>query len=329
MEQININFDPIEHRYYDDNNNTFISVTQLIHGVQPVFNKRYWSMYTALKNKGFKVRPVDVDRGIINVNGINRTLDYLYKIYNGKVKEVVKDWKEKTDVSIERGNNIHNHLEDSINKSKDDDGSSNEMIKPLINKGFEVFESKHDLDKTDLEFHYPDIYNRLLAYINKGCTIYAEKRIYNSKFFVAGTIDVLIIKGKKFAILDWKTNKDEMMFHSGYYKKIQDKLTGKWIRGTEFVRTDDRLLSPIDYIQNCKGMIYSLQLSVYAYMMELWGYELVPDGLEIFHIRPNMKPKLIRIQYLKKEAEKLLEFNLNSKQQERFVNKNKTVNFGI
>lgn len=40
MEQININFDPVEHRYYDDNNNTFKSVTQLIHGVQPVFNKK-------------------------------------------------------------------------------------------------------------------------------------------------------------------------------------------------------------------------------------------------------------------------------------------------
>lgn len=46
--------------------------------------------------------------------------------------------------------------------------------------------------------------------------------------------------------------------------------------------------------------IYALQLSLYAYIMECWGYELVDKGLEkSIHIRPSAEPKLIRIPYLK------------------------------
>lgn len=326
MKQIELNFDPIEHRYFDEENRTYRSVTQLIQLVEPVFDKRYWSMYTALKDSLIKVRPTEVGK-IINVNGVNRTIDSLYSnpINSSKVNKVISEWKEKTDVSIVRGNKIHDHLETSINKSKDDEeGKTNNVIKPLQGSNFIIFDSKHDLDKTDLASTYPEIYVRLLHFINLGCIIYAEKRIYNSKYFIAGTIDVLIVKGKSFAIMDWKTNKDEMMFHSGYYKKVL--VNGKWIRGDKFIRTDNRLLYPLEHLQACKGNIYSMQLSIYARMMEYWGYSLVPNGLEIFHIRPQMKPKLIKIQYYKDEATKLISHNL---QIENNKISNNNITFGL
>lgn len=325
MKQIQLNFDPELHRYFDENNKTYTSVTQLIQKVEPIFDKKYWSMYTALKNAGHKVRPTNIGKTIW-VDGSNRSIDSLYKdpIRFRKVNEVVGNWKDLTDKSIVRGNTIHDHLETSINISKDDkEGATNDLVVPLVNRGFEVFSSKHDLDKTDLKDIFPTIYKRLLEYINLGCTIYAEKKIYNSNYFIAGTIDVLVVKGKMFAILDWKTNKDEMLFHSGYYKKVQ--VGNEWVKGSQFVNTDDRLLSPLDHLQRCKGVIYTLQLSTYACMMELWGYKLVANGLEIFHIRPDREPKLIKIEYLKQDAIKLLEYNLTLD----LNGTKKSTNFGV
>jgi len=224
----------------------------------------------------------------------------------------------------------NDYLETSINKSKgDEEGETNEVIKPrlitaLASKGLEVvIRTKHDLDLTDLEETYPAIYKRLLAYINSGCTIFAEKKIYTTAFQIAGMIDVLVVKGRQFAILDWKTNKDEMMFRSGYFKKVE--IGGKWIKGSEFILMPKYLFAPLNNLEDCKGIIYTLQLSLYAFIMELWGYTLVPNGLEIFHIRPNQEPKLIKVKYLKNDVHNMLVHHLENNKPIKKTN----IKFGI
>lgn len=319
MEQvIQLGFNEEAHKYFNQKTGEeFISATTLIDRYDQPFNSYYWGMYTALKEAGLKVRP-DKKETHITVNGIVTPLQELYDndLYSSLVKRVKRNWNATTKRSHVRGNKIHNYLEDTINESRGDVlASDNEYIKPLNevakNTGLVIFKSKHDLDKTDLAETYFDIYQRLLLYIEQGCTILAEKKIYSTTYGIAGMIDVLIVKGKQFAILDWKSNKDEMMFMSGYYKKV--KRDGKWVKGTEFIRKDSRLKYPLDTLQKCKGIKYSLQLSLYAYIMELWGYKLINNGLEIFHIRPNRQPKLIKIKYYKDEIHKLVSHYKESK----------------
>lgn len=328
--QININFEPVSHTYSDDTGLVYTSATTLVGKYKEPFNKRYWSMYTALRDSGFSVRPTD-DKKCIVVNKKWRTLDSLYKnpINTYEVTRLVDEWKRLTEEACARGNKVHDYLEDSINESKDDDGSSNKEVEPqlattLQNAGLTRIRTQHDLDKTTLLEHYPAIYTRLLAFINMGCVIFAEKRIYTQQYQIAGMIDVLIVKGKQFCILDWKTNKDEMLFQSGYFKK--QKIGNKWVKTSNFIPMDKRLFAPIDNLQECKGMIYSLQLSLYAFIMELWGYTLVKDGLEIFHMRPNLPPKLIKIRYLKAEVQAMLTHHLETR-----VRKKESTNniFGI
>lgn len=309
--QVKLQFDAEAHKYSDNIGTVYTSVTTVIHKYQPKFDSRYWSMYTALREAGYSLRP-NPEKQIIQVNGVYRTLDSLYKnpINNYEVNQVINKWKELTETACDRGNEVHDYLENRINESKDDDGSTNAVIKPqlsqaLYNAGLEVtIKTQHDLDKTNLVERYPAIYNRLLSYINMGCTIYAEKKIYSTQYGIAGMIDVLIVKGKQFAILDWKTNKDIMMFRSGYFKKAT--VNGKLVKTEEYVDKKSYLLAPLNTVEDCKGMIYSLQLSLYAFIMELWGYSLIKGGLEIFHIRPNMQPKLIKIDYKKEEIVKML-----------------------
>lgn len=319
--KIDLGFDPVEHKYFNkENNEPFISATTLIGKYKNEFNTHYWSMYTGLKDFNISVGHHE-DEIYITVNGVKQHIDTLYSIpvYKKLASQTKSKWKAKTKVANDRGNKIHDYLEDNINLSRGDiKAKDNELITPLpsllgkdLNEELSIIKTKNDLNKTNLYFTYPDIYERLLLYINQGCTIIAEKKIYTSTYGVAGMIDVLILKGKKFAIMDWKTNKDKMHFVSGYYKK--QKVNGKWVKTDEFIETNDKLKYPLKDLAMCKGIIYSLQLSLYAYIMTLWGYELVPNGLEIFHIRPRRKPKLIKIKYYKNNIIKMLEHYKESK----------------
>src|SRR5690606_21116961 len=107
--QITLSFNEEEHKYTDESNNVYTSVTTLIGQYKPPFNKRYWSMYTALKNAGIKVRPVDNEKAIV-VNGDYQSLDWLYAnpINNYEVKQLCTEWQNLTDIACERGNGVHN-----------------------------------------------------------------------------------------------------------------------------------------------------------------------------------------------------------------------------
>lgn len=330
---INLVFDEPTHTYTNgDTGDIFRSVTTVIGDYQEDFKEDYWAMYTALKNAHFPVRP-DKKLKVITVRNIPTKLSTLYdnQIFRRLAQEVKNDWKKKTEDSHIRGNKIHNYLEDTINTSKEENIDS--KILPLSIKGRKedstelvVFRTKHDLDKTDLEETYLDIYIELLRYINLGCYLVAEKKIYTSKYMIAGMIDVLVVKGKRFAILDWKSNKDEMKFSAGYYPKVLKE--GKWIKGTIFKPLNKKLAYPLDHLDSCKGIVYSLQLSLYAFIMELWGYKLVEGGLKIFHIRPRMKPKLINIKYYRQEVYNMLEDYKNGNNIEN-VNTKPKFGFGI
>lgn len=310
--QTKISFDAATHTYTDDNGIVYTSVTTLIGKYKPPFNKKYWSMYVALRDSGFKVRPTENQQHIW-VDGFKRSLDSLYEhpINVNEVTKVVNNWQRITEIACNRGNTIHDFLEDNINESKEDiTGSTNNLIQPNISLQGQllVLKTQHDLDKTDIKDNYPIIYNRLSQYIKAGWTLFAEKRVCTTTYQVAGMIDVLAVKGRVFAILDWKTNKDPILFNSGYYKK--QWVNGEYVKTTEWVDKKDYLYIPINHVENCKGMLYSLQLNTYAFILIRWGYKLATNGLEIFHIQPNTEPKLVKVPIMQKEVKAIMEHHL-------------------
>ena len=77
-----------------------------------------------------------------------------------------------------RGNNTHNYLENTINKSKGFfiGESDNHNIAPKGKKSG-LIETINDLDSTDLKDTFPVIYDRLSQFIERDCIVYAEKRV--------------------------------------------------------------------------------------------------------------------------------------------------------
>lgn len=300
-------FDEAAHRYYDQNGNNYISVTTIIGKYCQDYDTELWAMFTALKEHNYKVRIDKVTRCISVSNRTYKLADLMKdKLFFAWYNEVRASWDAKTAEACNRGNILHNHMEDSINLSKGDlSGVTNNMI---INKTSQVgnqdiypkIRTIHDLASTSLKDTHPAVYQRLAGYVMRGFSIFAEKRVFLKEFFIAGMIDVPLIYNNWFAILDWKTNKDELHKTAGYYKKI--KVGDKYIKSDIWVETGEKFLYPLDMLEASKFNKYAMQLSLYAYIMESWGYKLLPEGLEIIHFPLVGGPKLIKIPYYREEV---------------------------
>lgn len=297
-------FNEAEHKYYDNSNIKYTSVTTLIGKYTNTFDTELWAMFTALKEHGYKVKLEKEKRSIWCGNKLYKLSDLLKDtVQKHWYAEIIARWDGEREAACQRGNATHNELEDNINLSKGDyNGNTNLLISSI--KGKKTIETKHDLDQTNLEEKYPLVYKRFLGFIERGFSIFAEKKVHLPEFGVAGMIDVPIVYGKYFAIDDWKTNKAELHDTAGYYKK--ENIGGRWIKGTQWIQTGERFNYPLDMLEASKLNIYALQLSTYSYILEQWGYVPMENHLKIIHFPLDEEPRLIRVPYLRDEVEIML-----------------------
>lgn len=303
---IRLVFDEPQHKYTDTLGNGYISTTTILHNYQPKFDKSYW-----LRKKSKEL-------------GISE-------------KKLEQQWDTIKDEACERGSNTHNGLEDGIKGGSQfkkaiqylEARQTGEMITvadiPTILGNYRLLDLSEFIELT--ENKYPQIYEVFQRYTDNGYQIYAEIGTFLIDFLVSGTIDVLLLREDKFVIGDWKTNRGGLKFEAGYFKKDKSQkpaqTTDIWIPKQDF------LLPPVNNLPNCNGSVYNLQLSMYAFMVELilgipcigmWlchidsDFELneygqpkrFPDGL--YHIKENPKEKTTFhvMQYRKQEIELIL-----------------------
>lgn len=302
---VRLYFDEPSHKYTDTYGNNYKSTTTLLHDYVPKFDKSFW-----LKKKAKEL-------------GISE-------------KRLEQQWKDITEEACERGTKVHNGLEDGIKekslfynavtyvKQKDnsmitvaDLNTINNYIKPLDVDGFRKFTNNK----------YPKIYEIFDYYIKSGYNIYSEIGVFLPDYLVSGTIDILIVKEDKFVIGDWKTNRGGLKFESGYYKKDKKQKPHQYTN--TWISKDERLLPPVAHLQNCNSNTYNLQLSMYAFMVEvilgipnvgLWLCHIdsdfvlneygmpkrFPDGL--YHVKHNPVEKVTihKMNYLKQEIINIL-----------------------
>lgn len=115
--------------------------------------------------------------------------------------------------------------------------------------------------------HRINKFNKIYAkQLHKLEPIKFEVRVFSKKWNIAGMIDSLFLYKGKIYILDWKTNKD---FTSDEHPK------GKY----------EKLLYPFEYHFKNHLSEYSIQLSMYALILEEWGFEI--GGAYLVHIGPG------------------------------------------
>lgn len=155
-------------------------------------------------------------------------------------------------------------------------------------------------------FKGEDKYSFDLSTLENGW-IYPELMVYDFEHMICGQSDEVQIINNSIDIIDYKTDK-EIKFKAF---------------SSEFTKPE-KLLPPLEHLDNCNGVLYSLKMSLYMYMvwkqckgiykpgkiiLKWCPIERDEDGIPILY---DGKPKImfekdIEVPYRKKEVLKMLE----------------------
>ena len=207
-----------------------------------------------------------------------------YLKYKGKKAwQIEQDWLLTGKIACDNGNTKHSFLELGVKGSN----GYNDYLKDVpefINgtKGIKLLTindvinnhsfGRISLDKlalTGIKERYPKIYKAIEHFTLQGYYIYSELGVYDCERLVSGCIDLILINfdTKEFIIIDWKTNRQDIRFDSGYFEKdIHGKDTTNWIATNQICKP------PLATLASSTGNKYTLQLSTYAYLVELRGF---------------------------------------------------------
>jgi ATP-dependent exoDNAse (exonuclease V) beta subunit len=117
---------------------------------------------------------------------------------------------------------------------------------------------------------------------------YPELIIYHPFYKITGTADNIVFHDNKtFTILDFKTN-----------RKGIDKPAFK----------GERLLTPVSHLEANKLNEYTLQLSIYAFVLEEWGYKCKDMIIQFVEDVEKDIIKEYPVPYLRTEAKAILEY---------------------
>lgn len=272
----NIAFIEETHKYFDVTNPDakFTSVTTMIHEYTQPFDKEFWSAYKALE----KLLPKDVwnveKKSLLNSKKFDKVLLDLHSIsendFNREQQGILDEWDNENRKSCERGTKIHADLENSFYQKKKDIDISK----------FEIggkFECRKDYSELDIENGvYPEY---LISRVSE-----------DGKLRIAGQIDLLVKKGNKIIIADWKTN-----------KKIETKsfFNNK-------TKTSVKMKFPLNNLDDVNYWHYTLQLSTYAWMIQKLNPEFEIEDLVLVHFDHSDNMTVYHLPYLKTEVIKML-----------------------
>jgi hypothetical protein len=174
-------------------------------------------------------------------------------------EEIQARWKQKGIASADRGTNIHAVFESVIkNELIDEKDFARNKI------GIEKFKKFYESDTGDKEYDKEQNLKKDICFQGQ---LISEKCLWLDEYLIAGTSDVveIIPKASECCIYDFKTN-----------EKIKpDVMRFKTQQG-------QHMLGPISHLPDSKWVYYSLQLSLYSYMMELKGYRpRIPQIIKI------------------------------------------------
>lgn len=270
-------FNDKRHVYWDINtNNKFISVTTLIEKFAQKFDKDFWSGYKALE----KLLPADAwkieRKSLLNTHKIPKELLNTYDIkeldFNKAQQSILDEWDKTNKESCERGTKIHADLENSMYKM----GANVSLKKFGVGGKFVCDKGRTALDLEN------GVYPEYLI----------SRTSPDNMLRIAGQIDLLVKKGKEITILDWKTNK-EIKQKAGFNTQT---------------RSEVKMLYPLNTIPDVNYWHYALQLSTYAWMIQMIDPEYVIKDLILVHFDHNDNQTIYHLPYLKKEVESMLRF---------------------
>lgn len=272
----NIAFIEETHKYFDVTNPdaVFTSVTTMIHNYTQPFDRIFWASFKAIEKLIPKEAWVIEKKSLLNTKKFDKVLLEMYEIseedFNKERQLILDEWDFENKKSCDRGTKIHADLENSFYEKKKDINLSK----------FEIggkFECRKDYSELDIENGvYPEY---LISRVSE-----------DGKLRIAGQIDLLVKKGNKIIIADWKTN-----------KKIETKSFFN-----QKTKTSIKMKFPLNNLDDVNYWHYTLQLSTYAWMIQKLNPEFEIEDLVLIHFDHSDNMTIYHLPYLKDEVIKML-----------------------
>lgn len=275
-ENDNVFFNDLEHLYLDKTNGEpYISCTQLIHAYSNPFNSAFFSKYKALEALA------DPDHFSLVKSGLLSTqiwkpelLDKLNidkQVFEEKTNEILKSWDDTRDEACSHGSYVHSVLEESFYGNTHFDLSN--LGCPYVCGDYSCVKGNYHLDLEN--GIYPEF---LMSYVSP------------EGLHIAGQADLIIKSGNDISILDWKTNR-EIKKRSFYNASKKHNIMLKY---------------PLNNIEDSNYWHYTLQLSLYAYMIQKLNPEFNIKDLKIVHIARDAKQTIYDLEYRKDDVERMI-----------------------
>lgn len=253
----------------------FISVTTLIGLFENKFDEEFWSKYKALESlvtpQEFKTVKSELLERKKWRDSYLKSFDISEDEFKAKCLEFKSGWKKTNQEACEHGTRVHAKQESGFYTNPE------KMINKFnIGGKFKVNKNYHKLD-LDTAI-YPEI---LLSSISK-----------DGLLRIAGQSDLLVKNGNNISIIDFKTNK-KLDFES--YKNPK---TGK----------HEMMKYPLNHIMDCNYMHYTLQLSLYAWMVQKQNPNFIINELRIIHFTHDGQVNEYKLEYLKDDIIRMLKY---------------------
>ena len=131
-------------------------------------------------------------------------------------------------------------------------------------------------------------------------TTYLEKFLYSPKYDIVGYADKIVVERNTITIIDNKVW-DRVIRSSSYKTDNGFQVVG------------EKMLEPLQHLDNCNYNDAALQLSLYMYLAWESNKHLKIGKLYIRHIKLNdsgkkVSDKLIQVPYMKEEVKKILKY---------------------
>jgi len=170
------------------------------------------------------------------------------KWYGMTVEQILQAWDNETERAINLGNFYHNQRESDMLdfKTIERNGTEVPIVKPLINENGIKLAPEQKLSDG----------------------VYPEHLVYLKSVGLCGQADVVEIVDGYININDYKTNKE-----------IKEKGYTNWEGITS------KMFKPVNHLDDCNLNHYSLQLSIYAYIIKKHNPSLKIGKLTIQHVK--------------------------------------------
>lgn len=261
-----------EHVYFSKSTgDKYISVTQLIHRYCQPFDGNFWSAYKAceslLSPEDFYPLKQLLLKTKIWKNEYLETYGIDNTTFLKTQAEILQSYEDKKNVACERGTAIH-AVQENLFYDKDT------KIKKYLGGG--KFDIKKGYYKLDLDRAvYPEF---LISYE------------FDDYLKVAGQIDLCIKDGNDIILADWKTNR--AINQESYFDRTTKKR--------------QMMKFPLDNIQDCNFYHYTLQLSLYAYLLQKINPKFKIKKLLLVHFDHEGNETEYTCDYLKEDVARML-----------------------